>query len=271
MSVEGDATLRNALRDALAATPGMASESTERLDALVAEFMPFTDAATDARGASHEARSLAWLFAYRLGDQSLPPLAATATLLAWRDAVATDDASAIADEVLPLVLDGYARAREDRAKSELQRALGEALPVAEVSPGLVLAVAAGPLDPDAARALADRTGRLMLRAEARAVILDVTGLLSPDAGVVAELWAVTSSARMLGAHAMVVGDSPGLASALEGADARLDGVGRATSLSAGVDELMRTHGVTLAAREGWLSRALAFVREAARTGRPPTR
>ncbi len=270
MPPEGDATLRNALREALAATPGMASESPQKIDSLVAEFMPFTDAA-GPKGASHEARSLAWLFAYRLGDQSLPPLAATATLLAWRDVVSTDAARTIADEVLPLVLDGYARAREDRAKSELQRALGEALTVAELAPGLVLAVAAGPLDADAARGLADRAGRLMLRAEARAVILDLTGLLSPDAASVAELWAVTSSARMLGAHAMVVGDSPALASALEGADARLDGVGRAPTLSAAVEALVQSHGFALAARDGWLSRALAFVREAARTGRAPTR
>lgn len=271
MSSEGDATLRLALRDALAATPGMASESPQRLDSLVAEFMPFTDAVAGATGASHEARSLAWLFAYRLGDQSLPPLAATATLLAWRDVTSTDTARAIADEVLPLVLDGYARAREDRAKSELQRALGEALTVAELAPGLVLAVAAGPLDADAARNLADRAGRLMLRAEARAVILDLTGLLAPDAATVAELWAVTSSARMLGAHAVVVGESPALASALEGADARLDGVGRAPTLSAAVDALVQSHGFALASRDGWLSRTIAYVREAARTGRAPPR
>jgi anti-anti-sigma regulatory factor len=262
-----DERLRAALRDALARTPGMATETSTRIDALVAEFMPFTRCAITSEGASPEARSLAWLFAYRLGDQSLPPLAATASLFAWRDLAATPAAQRVVDEVLPLVLDGYARAREDRAKAELQRTLGEALPVAVVAPGLVLAIAAGPLDADAARALADRAGRLMLQAEARAVLVDMTGLHDPDAATVSELWAVTSSARMLGAFAMVAGESSALVTALEGAGASLDGVGRAPTLVAALEVLGRDHGVSLAGHENWVSRAFAYVRSAPWSGR----
>ncbi len=266
-SIDDDERLRSAVRAALAATPGMATETSTRVDAVVAEFLPFARAAKGSAAVTPEARSLAWLFAYRLGDQSLPPLAATAALFAWRDVVGDAEARATLEGVLPLVLDGYARAREDRARSELQRSLGEALPVTVAAPGLVLSIAAGPLDADAARALADRTGHLMLRSEARAVIADLTGLTDPDAATVSELWAITSSAKMLGAVAVVIGESTPLLTALEGADVKTDGVGRAPTLSAALDALARTHGLSFAPQDNWLARAYAYVRSAPWSGR----
>lgn len=266
-SIDDDERLQSALRGALAATPGMATETSTRVDAVVAEFLPFARAAASTSAVTPEARSLAWLFAYRLGDQSLPPLAATAALFAWRDVVGEAAARATLDAVLPLVLDGYARAREDRAKSALQRTLGDALPVTEAAPGLVLTIAAGPLDADAARALADRTGHLMLRSEAKAVIADLTGLAEPDAATVAELWAITSSARMLGAVAMIVGESTSLTTALEGADVKTDGVSRAPTLAAGIDSLARTHGLSFTPHDNWLARAYAYVKSAPWSGR----
>lgn len=259
-----DDTLRAALRQSLAAAPGMGAEASERVDQLVDEFLPFAGSVGRAEHATPEARSLAWLFAYRLGDQGVAALAVTAPLAAWRDTLGTVAARSVADAVLPLLLDGYARAREDRARVEVQRVLGESSLVAAVAPGVVLAVAAGPLDADAARALCDRAGQLMLRCEARAVVLDLSGLHEPDAGALVELWGVTSSARMLGAHAVVVGDGATLVAALDGAGVKADGVRRAATLAAGFEVLVRELGVPLTRDRGWAERAVALVRSAAR-------
>jgi hypothetical protein len=259
-----DDTLRAAVRQGLAEAPGMGAEAPARIDQLVEEFLPFAGSVARADRATPEARSFAWLFAYRLGDQGVAALAVTAPLAAWRDALGTEAARRVCDEVLPLLLDGYARAREDRARVELQRALGEAALVDEVSPGVVLAVATGPMDADAARSLCDRAGRLMLRREARAVLLDLSGLHEPDAGAVVELWGVTSAARMLGAHAVVVGDAPALAAALVAAGVKTDGVRRAATLAAGFEVLVRDLGVPLTRDRGWAEKAYALVRSAAR-------
>lgn len=199
------------VRAQLRARPGLAVEGEGRVEALVDELVPFIESAAraeanpDVPSLWQEARSLVYLFAYRLADQGYTPLALSNALMAWRDAADTDAARAHADEVQALLLDGFARGREDAARNALQQHLGAHLPVARLAPGVVLAVAAGPLDAEGARALADRAGRELLRDEGRAALLDLSGLDDPEPAVLAALWALTSSARMLGAAVVTVG------------------------------------------------------------------
>jgi len=187
------------------------SDDPARIEALVSELVPFLEAAARAAAAPEtpalwqEARSLVYLFAYRLADQEYTPLALASALVAWRDAVGTDVAQARCDEVQALLLDGYARGREDAQQRTLQQSLGAHLPVGTLVPGVVLAVAAGPLDPEGARSLADRAGRELLRREGRAAVLDLSGLERPEPAVLAELWSLGSAARMLGARFVTVG------------------------------------------------------------------
>jgi anti-anti-sigma regulatory factor len=256
MSPPDDVT-RDAVRAVLAGTPGLGSLAPDALDNLVAELAPFLDAmraATDAVPLPPEARSLVYLFAWRLGDQRLPAPTAVLCLLAWRDAVATERARRAVDAALPLLVDGYTRAREDRAREDILAQLAEALPVADLAPGVALVTAAGPLDGDAARRLAERASPALLRGNARVLVLDLQGLTAPDAGVVTELWAIVESARMLGAAAVVVGGEA-LDAAVRDAPVDRAGVLRVPSLADATELVARELGVPLVRPEGWFGMA----------------
>lgn len=255
-AAETDA-LRRAIREAIASTPGMAAEAPSRVDTLVDEVQPFVDAAAATRadaGLSPEARSLAWLLGYRIGTEGAPALAASAALRAWRDASGLAHAPRLADDALPLAMDGYARAREDNARAEVQRALGESLLVTELAPGVALVVAAGPLDADGARALADRAGQFMLRRESRALLLDLSGVREPDAAVASELWGAVSSARMLGVDAVVIGEGDALREALEGASVAPGEARRVPTLARAVELLAREGALSTGAAGAWFAR-----------------
>ncbi|MEZ4408861.1 MAG: hypothetical protein R3A52_20670 [Polyangiales bacterium] len=251
-----------ALRARLLGAPGMAGEPVARVEALVHEAVPFVEAAMRAEGrelddpAWTEARSMAWLLAYRMGDQGFAPLGLAAAVQAWREALSTEWASRACDDVQALLLDGFSRGREDRARHELQRGLAAALPVVQLGPKLVVAVAAGPLDADGAQAVAERAGQLMLRADAKAALLDLTGLADPDAAVMAELGAVANSARMLGAALVVSAPDAVAQRAKESGHFDEVEVRWAWDLGRGVEALLEVSGTTLGAAgfTAWLQR-----------------
>lgn len=229
------------------------------LEALLAETEPFVECAVRAlrdaepeRSSSwREARSFAWLLAYRLGDQGWPGPVVSAIVPAWRDAVGTQWAKAAGDELGALMLEGFARGREDRARTEAQKALAEALPVAEIAPGVVVIVAAGFLDADGAAALASRASAFLLRRDSRAALLDVEGLVQPTAAVLVELWSIASSARMLGVR-MVISGVTGLVSELANqAHLHDEGEERVSTLARGVEALLNHAGVVMGGPRGF--------------------
>jgi rsbT antagonist protein RsbS len=180
---------------------------------IAAELDPFVECAARAEHAQdparglawREARSMAWLFAHRMGDQRVPAAVISAGFLAWRDASAGEWAREAADELMALVVEGYARGREEHAALEGQKALADAAPLRELEPGCLYAIAAGPLDPDGAQRFAERVSRDILRRDARVVVLDVGELEPVTAAVLAELWAIASAGRTLGARVIVAG------------------------------------------------------------------
>ncbi len=248
---DDEAALTAALCDALARVPGLAATPPATRDAWAEEFLPFARSAVAHAVATPELRSLAWLFAYRLGDQQAPAPAPLAALTAWRDHTGTDAARALAEQVTPLLLDGYARAREDRARATLLASLGASLPVMALSLDVLLAVAAGPLDGDAARALVERAGQQMLRSNARGVVLDLTGLHDPDAATLGELDAIAHAATLLGAHAAFVAVPSAHPEAFAGCAFR--GPIFAT-LPEALAHLARTHGLETAPARTWSDR-----------------
>ncbi|MDP3276566.1 MAG: hypothetical protein Q8Q09_15320 [Deltaproteobacteria bacterium] len=205
-----DDALEGAMRQALVAT---FADHVEDAELVLAEIWPFVECATRALKSSaplqdeawHEARSMAWLFAHRMGDQGKTASRVTAGFIVWREASGAAVAQACLDDLASLWVDGYARGREDRARAEGQRALADAAPLREVEEGVFLAIAAGPLDFEGAQRFAERVARELHRREARAVILDLGELLDATAGVLSELWAIASAARMLGSRAYVAG------------------------------------------------------------------
>lgn len=216
--------VREAIREAMArATKLLALQTDAGVDSSV-ELEPFIECAERAirdrdpasekpGGMSwNEARSMAWLFAHRMADHRLSAAVVCAALLAWRDAVSAraDEhlktwVGLAADELLSLATEGYARGVEEREQLKMQRALSEIAPVRELEPGFLLAIAAGPMDTDGAQAFAERVSRDMLRRDAKVLVLDVGDLDQVTLAVLAELWAIPSAARTLGARAFVAG------------------------------------------------------------------
>ncbi len=191
----------DALRAALERAPGFAGESPERVDVVVSELRPFVEAAHRCRAAPptdpswSEARSLALLFAYRLGDQGYAAGAVTDALLAWRDAAGE---AAVLDRLLPLLLDGYARGREDRARASAASRAAAAAPVFEASPRRWVASGFGAADADGARDIVSRTSVRLLRQDAEAVMLDLAASVPDDPSVLLEAVALERDAQSLG-------------------------------------------------------------------------
>jgi anti-anti-sigma regulatory factor len=165
--------------------------------------------------------------------------------------VGREVALAHADELQSLVVEAYARGREDRARTDAQRGLAEALPVAEVAPHVVVILAAGALDPDGASALADRASSYLLRRDAKAALLDIAGLVSPTAAVLAELWSIPSAARMLGVRMVVSGVSGYVGEAVRAANLHDEGESRVTTMAEGVEALLRAAGIALGGSRGF--------------------
>jgi anti-anti-sigma regulatory factor len=248
-----------AMKTRLEAVARPFGDTVRRIDALLAEATPFVESTRraldegplEASLAWREARSFVWLLAYRLGDQSWPAPVAAAVVPAWRDALGVPGPQCAADELQALMTEGFARGREDRVRSESQKSLAESLPVAEVAPQVVVIVAAGPLDPDGARALADRASAFLLRRDARAVLLDLEGLLAPSPAVLVELWSMTSAARLLGVRMVVSGVRGVVGEMVRTANLHDEGERRVETLAEGVEVLLREAGVALGGRRGF--------------------
>lgn len=197
-----DATLAQ-VRATLAASPHLGGESAERVATLGDELQPFVEAAlacaelppNDLRWS--EARSLALLFAYRLGDQGYAPGVVSGAMLAWRE-VAGDAAATALDGLWALLLDGYARGREDRARAAVLRTVAASACVLEVAPRRWLVSGVGALDTDGAREVASRAAAGLLRGDAEAVLLDLATGTAAEPAALLELVGLERDAGSLG-------------------------------------------------------------------------
>jgi hypothetical protein len=249
-------SLRATLRAATAAAPGMTSHGEAAVDRVVDELVPFVNEFERARTFTPEARSLVWLFGHRMGDQNIDALVVVYTLHAWRDHCSAPEAVTVADIAVAIAVDGYTRGREERVVASVQQRLGDSALVTEAVPGIVLVVAAGPVDAHAAQVIADRAGQRMLRCDARAVLMDWSGVCDPTPAIYAALWGVVGSARMLGAHVVVIGDVSDLASVVT-MDASVIVV---STLAEAMDALVRERGVSLQQNVGFVAWAKRLVR-----------
>lgn len=207
MEPEPDATLER-VREALAGSPLLAGESVERVRTLGDELRPFVEAAGRCDGLApgdtrwSEARSLALLFAYRMGDQSYAPGVVAGALLSWREAASAGGA-AVLDGLWPLLLDGYARGREDRARAAILAGVAATATVLELAPRRWLVSGVGALDADGAREVVARASSRLLRGDAEAVLLDLTHDPAGDAPALVELLGLEKDARSLGVRFVV--------------------------------------------------------------------
>jgi len=194
--------LLDAVRDDLERAARVAGEDPSAFRAVAEELRPFVEAASrcaDPRdeAAARELRSVAWLLAYRVGDQGLTGLTLESLLRAWRTRGPTG-AEVVLEGVRDLFTDGFARGREDRARQALLRALAGAVPLIPLGPRAFMVVLCDPLDAAGADAVAERVGATLLREGARSVMVHLHALRDPGLDVLAPLWNLASNARMLG-------------------------------------------------------------------------
>lgn len=208
-----------AVRADLERAARVAGEDPEAFRAVAEELRPFVDAAArcaDPRddAAARELRSVAWLLAYRVGDQGLTGLTLESLLRAWR-AHGPLGAEGVLEGVRDLFTDGFARGREDRARQSLLRSLAGAVPLVPLGPKAFMVVVCDPLDASGADAVAERVGASLLREGARSVLVHLHALKDPGLDVLAPLWTLASSARMLGCACVFSGAREELLRALE--------------------------------------------------------
>lgn len=222
--IELDALL-DAVRADLERAARVAGEDPAAFRAVAEELRPFVDAAArcaDPRdeAAARELRSVAWLLAYRVGDQGLTGLTLESLLRAWRTH-GPPGGDATLEGVRDLFTDGFARGREDRARQALQRALAASIPLVPLGPRAFMVAPCDPLDAAGADAVAERVGATLLREGARSLLVHLHALRDPGLDVLAPLWTLASSARMLGCACVFTGAREVLQRALdEGALAR---------------------------------------------------
>jgi hypothetical protein len=201
-----DATVAR-VRAALTASGHLAGETPARVATLGDELLPFLEAALRCAEAPpadlrwSEARSLALLFAYRMGDQGYAPGVVAGAMLAWRDGA--DATGAVLDGLWPLLLDGFARGREDRARAAVLRAVAAAAAVVEVAPRRWLVSGVGALDVDGAREVSTRAASGMLRGDAEALLLDLATGAAGEPAALLELAGLERDAASLGVRFVV--------------------------------------------------------------------
>ena len=175
----------------------------ERVAALGDELQPFVEAALRCEGLAavdvrwSEARSLALLFAYRMGDQGYAPGVVSGAMLAWREATG-GSTGALLDGLWAMLLDGYARGREDSARAGLLRTVAAATAILEVAPRRWLVSGVGALDVEGAREVSARAASRLLRGDAEAVLLDLATGPAGESAALRELVGLEKDAASLG-------------------------------------------------------------------------
>lgn len=121
-------------------------------------------------------------------------------------------------------------------RAEIQRMT---LPVLAVWDRVVMIPVLGDLDGEGADQLTETALAAVARAQARAVIVDLTGLSRVDARTAQGLLGVLAAVRLVGAEGIVVGIRPAIASALVDADVELPRVRVLTSLREAIEVCVR--------------------------------
>jgi anti-anti-sigma regulatory factor len=112
---------------------------------------------------------------------------------------------AFESSLLAVFVEGYVRGREEHAREEGARALVDCQAVVTLAPGVVLVVLAGELDPDVLEGHVDEVGRVLLRGDAKAMVVDLARFTSRDSESIHAIVKLVRNARVLGVAPFLVG------------------------------------------------------------------
>ncbi|MBI4219832.1 MAG: response regulator [Chloroflexi bacterium] len=156
----------------------------------------------------------------------------------------------------------FARARDDRSQEELESiaAIGSEIayfierkrfeevvrelstPVLPVAERLLLVPLIGALDAERATQLTTRLLEAIRQNRARAVVVDLTGVVAIDSHVANRLVKAVDAARLLGAHVIVSGLSPEVCQTLVRLQVDLEKLNTTGDLRGGIEEAQRILG-----------------------------
>jgi rsbT co-antagonist protein RsbR len=115
---------------------------------------------------------------------------------------------------MALALETYVEAREHTIEMQQREFRELPTPILKLRPGLILIPVVGSLDPQRARNLTISLLEGIRENRARAVVLDITGVLTVDSSVANHLMQTIQAARLMGATSVLTGVSTSVAQSL---------------------------------------------------------
>lgn len=218
------------------------------------------------RGELRETLALASLLGRRAAVLGATPSAALAIVPALTDAASPEDARA-AELVEPLravCLEGYVAAHDEAWEERADRRAAGAIPILEPAAGCVVVAPAGVQDADRLEEVLEELGRRLLDRDARACVVDASGLREPDPERARRLFGIEATCRMLGVACIFAGVSAPWARAASEAGLDLAELRTAPDFAAGLAAALDACGLEVRPRAG-LSEV--FRRMVARRGR----
>ncbi|MEZ4254442.1 MAG: hypothetical protein R3A78_01810 [Polyangiales bacterium] len=165
----------------------------------------------DDASARGECLAMVTLLGRRSGSLGVTPTAGLSLVRALLSALAEESVVVPAPfvrELESMALEGFLAGREERAEDEHKERLAGAHSVLDVAPGVLGVVLSGEMDAVRIASIVDRLGREMLRRNARACVVDLSGLVGETPDRASEVFNADVAARMLGAKCVFAGVSP---------------------------------------------------------------
>lgn len=137
----------------------------------------------------------------------------------------------------------YAGQREENLESEYQRVIRRlSTPVINVWDEVLVMPLVGVVDSTRAQQMMEQLLERIAAAEARFVLVDITGVPTVDTAVAEHLIKTTKAARLVGAHALLVGISPKVAQTLVRLGVSLTDVSTFPDLQSGLAHALSSLG-----------------------------
>jgi rsbT co-antagonist protein RsbR len=137
----------------------------------------------------------------------------------------------------------YAGQREENLESEYQRVIRRlSTPVINVWDEVLVMPLVGVVDSTRAQQMMEQLLERIAAAEARFVLVDITGVPTVDTAVAEHLIKTTKAARLVGAHALLVGISPKVAQTLVRLGVSLSDVSTFPDLQSGLAHALSSLG-----------------------------
>ena len=162
-----------------------------------------------------------------------------------RLSAALDIYEPVANQILSIVALAFVEEREKVVRQQQQVIIELSTPVIQVWQGILTLPIVGAIDsPRAAKITEDLLERIVA-AQARVVIMDITGVPLVDTGVANRLLKTVRAASLLGAHCLLVGIRPEIAQTVVHLGVDLSGIETCADLQSGLERAFEMVGLAV--------------------------